>query len=278
MRAEFTPPCLVLAELLLGATWALALIGCAGTDSHSSDDLLESDTVSVQATGLSGNWGLFVFDEPVAVRLERQGDELTGFGCCIPDAAAEAFCCGRVTGSVRGNKISFSFPLASRQESYRADVVWSEDGARMGGEFFRDQEDSAESSPAVKSAWLRYDSDERNWLDRNPDLANELSALHNPIVRLSRVSSEGDGFVYDTDYQLVTSRDGLGGDLGPFWGTEISVRSSDGAIVAGPVPVTDPDLPVSLVLRRDGAQLLDIEATLPSGASYLFDVAPDGER
>lgn len=278
MLAESRPPRLILAHVLLGATWALSLAGCADGDSHASDDLVESDPVSQQLAGLTGNWGLFVFDEPVAVRLEREGDELTGSGCCIPDAAAEAFCCGRVTGSVQGAKVSFSFPLASSQEIYRADVVLSEDGTRMGGEFFHDVADSAASPPAVKSAWLHYDGYERNWLDRNPDLASELSALENPTVRLSPTSSEGDGFEYDTDYHLVTSRDGLGGDLGPFWGTEISVRPSDGALVAGPVPATDPLLPVSLVLRRDGTKLVDVDATLASGASYQFNVVPDGER
>jgi hypothetical protein len=45
-------------------------------------------------------------------------------------------------------------------------------------------------------------------------------------------------------------------------------------LLVGPVPATDPALPVALHLHFVGNVLGDVEATSPSGADYLFSAAP----
>ena len=268
-------------RVLFAGALALNMLHCGDGDKNWQDDLQASDGAdsSTSRAGLriSGNWGLFLFEDPVAVNLEQAGEELSGYGCCIPDQVAENYCCGPIEGSIDDNQVSFSFPLGDTGDRYRAELVVSEDGTRMGGSFFRDHEGEADSTAPIsrKGAWLRYDSFERNWLTTYPELADELSSLEDlSSLRLSADSEAGDGFVHDQEYGLVSALGSVGGDLGPFWGSEISVREGDGAIVAGPVPATDPGLPVSLVLHRSGSTLLDAEMTMASGMTYHFEVAP----
>src|ERR1700690_2936371 len=64
------------------------------------------------------------------------------------------------------------------------------------------------------------------------------------------------------------------GDLGAFWMTEMSWQEQSQALQVGPVPATDPSLPVGLNLRFNGTVLNEVVATAPSGATYLFAAAP----
>jgi hypothetical protein len=276
-----TPHSLGRYRVLFTGAIALNLLHCGDTDENLQDDLQASDASGGDdnpATGdaglnISGDWGFFLFEDPVAVNLQQAGDELSGYGCCIPDQAAENYCCGPIEGSIDDQRVSFSFPLGDTGDRYRAEVVVSDDGTRMGGSFFRDHEGDSTPASSLKGAWLRYDSFERNWLTTYPELGNELSSLEGlSSLRLSADSETGDGYDHDTEYRLVSSLGSLGGALGPFWGSEISVREADGAIVAGPVPATDPSLPARLVLRRSGSTLLDAEVTMGSGATYHFEV------
>lgn len=267
-------------RLLAAATLALGLLHCgdgemSSTDELRADETSDVDAQPVKARDLTGNWGMFLFEDPVAVRLSQEGDELTGVGCCIPDTTADQYCCGSITGSVQGDRATFSFPLGGLGDSYRAEVVVSDDFMRLGGSFFRDD---ATDEPLVstKTAWLRYSADQETWLPTYPDLENELRSLSGSVLRLNDASEAGDGYTHGEEYRLLTAFGSVGGDLGAFWGSEVRVRESDGAIVAGPVPVTDPTLPEALVLRRDGTALLDAEVTMASGASYRFDVVSAG--
>lgn len=269
-------------QLLVAATLAWSLLHCGDGETGSADQLRadeasDLDASPVKAKDLTGNWGMFLFDDPVAVRLEQQGDVLTGVGCCIPDVTAERYCCGSITGSVAGDRATFSFPLGARGERYRAEVVVSDDFMRLGGSFFRDD---ATDTPVVatKTAWLRYGFDRETWLTTYPELDAELRDLSGTILRLSDASDAGDGYDHAREYELLTAFGSVGGDLGAFWGSEVHLRESDGAIVAGPVPVTDPALPEALVLHRDGSTLLEAVVSMPSGASYRFEVVSPGER
>lgn len=291
-------------RFVVAATLALGLVHCGDAESSYSDDLVAEEstgdsgdtetktaagdtnttgsnvpkaadgTPSPAGLGLTGNWGMFLFEDPVAIRLEQAGDQLSGVGCCIPDLVADQYCCGSISGSIDGNRASFSFPLGDLGDRYRAEVVVSEDGTRLGGRFFRDD---ATDSPMldVKTAWLRYESTQETWLTTHPDLEAELRDISGSIVRLRDSAEAGDGFEHDTDYELIAAHGSLGGDLGAFWGSEIHVRASDGAIVAGPVPTTSPDLPETLTLHREGTSLVDVEVTMGSGATYSFDVVAD---
>lgn len=298
MLVARTRPVLGRYRVLFTGVLALNLLHCGATDDSSQENLYASDSsvgsndpsttdATAGTTGeapsttggadlnISGDWGLFLFEDPVAVNLQQEGNELSGYGCCIPDQAAENYCCGPIEGSIDDHQVSFSFPLGDTGDRYRAEVVVSEDGTRMGGSFFRDHEDDSTALGSLKGAWLRYDSFERNWLPTYPELGDELSNLEGlSSLRLTDASETGDGFVHDQEYELVASLGSLGGDLGPFWGSEIRVREDDGSIVAGPVPATDPSLPESLVLHRSGSTLLDAEVTMGSGATYRFEVAP----
>jgi len=294
-------------RFVVAATLALGLVHCGDGDAErsSTDDLLldapedssgdsaDAETKSAAGDtsttgsevprttdpsdlGLTGNWGMFLFEDPVAIRLEQDGDKLSGVGCCIPDLVADQYCCGSIEGSIDGDRATFSFPLGDLGDRYRADVVVSEDGMRLGGRFFRDD---ATDSPLleVKTAWLRYESTQGSWLTTYPDLEAELREISGSIVRLHDSAEAGDGFEHDTDYELLAAHGSLGGDLGAFWGSEISVRPSDGAIVAGPVPTTSPDLPETMTLYRKGTSLLSVEVTMGSGATYSFDVVSSAD-
>lgn len=269
-------------RLLAAATLALGLLHCGDGEKRSTDGLLaddpsDSNDTSTEALDLTGNWGMFLFEDPVAVRLHQEGDVLTGVGCCIPDLVADQYCCGAITGSVEGDRAAFSFPLGETGDRYRAEVAVSDDLTRLGGSFFRDD---ATDTPlvSVKTAWLRYSSDQETWLTTYPELESELRDLSGSVLRLSEASEAGDGYAHGEEYRLLTAFGSVGGDLGAFWGSEVRVRDNDGAIVAGPVPVTDPTLPETLVLHRDGTALLEAEATMASGTSYRFDVVAPGGR
>jgi len=267
-------------RVVVAATLALGLVHCGDGEGSSTEALLTdaSEESTGRATsarlGLTGNWGMFLFEDPVAVRLVQDGDQLSGVGCCIPDLVADQYCCGVIEGGIEGDRASFSFPLGDLGNRYRAEVVVSEDGTRLGGRFFKDD---AADSPLLeaKTAWLRYESTEETWLTTRPDLEAELRDISGTTVRLHDTTAAGDGFEHGVDYRLLAAHGSLGGDLGAFWGSEIHVRPSDGAIVAGPVPTTSPDLPESMILHRDGKSLVDVEVTMGSGATYRFDVVSD---
>jgi len=262
-------------RVLLAGTLALSVLNCGDHEGRATDDLLLSDegeaTSASVGLDLTGNWGMFLFEDPVAIRLSQEGDVLTGVGCCIPDLAADQYCCGAIEGSVDGDHAAFSFPLGDLGGRYRAEVTVSGDGMRLGGEF---QREDATDTPitSVKTAWLRYGFEQETWLTTYPELESELRDLSGVVLRLSDESEAGDGFEHGEDYRLFAAFGSIGGDLGPFWGSELKVRESDGAIVAGPVPATDPGLPETMVLHRDGKVLLDAEVSMASGTTYRFSV------
>src|SRR5882724_3455653 len=67
------------------------------------------------------------------------------------------------------------------------------------------------------------------------------------------------------------------GTLGAFWESELSWNAADQVLMAGPVPITSPNIPTTLRLHfasPSGSTLVDVEATMPSGLVYRFSATP----
>jgi hypothetical protein len=81
------------------------------------------------------------------------------------------------------------------------------------------------------------------------------------------------GKAYQVGLESYAEAPMIYGELGSFWMTEMIWQEQAQALQVGPVPATDPSLPVALNLRFDGTTLIEVEATAPSGATYLFAAA-----
>lgn len=219
---------------------------------------------------------MFGFADPVSVDLVQRGTTLGGQGCCGPIGPSNIVdCCGSISGEREEDELSFAFPAGSLGYLYMADVVVAEDGSRMGG-IFRSDTGAEEPGRGVKGAWLRYSPEsETGWLPTNEEIVAAVSNLEVTLMQLTEDSEEGDGFERGESYTMVPNYGAIVGDLGPFWSTEMRLEDGDdGVIVAGPVPVTHPSLPESLVIRPDDGRVLEVELTMPSGASYRFEPTP----
>jgi hypothetical protein len=146
---------------------------------------------------------------------------------------------------------------------YVANVIASQDNSRMAGTFSWGQGEASQVT-----AWLRL-SDAPNdvWLPRPPI---EVS-FDTVTLRLSEGAPLDSGLPRSESYRLFSLDGAVGGDLGAFWRTEVAVRESDDAIIAGPVPPTDPSIPVGLEIRRDGERVIAVQATLPSGTVVALE-------
>jgi len=65
----------------------------------------------------------------------------------------------------------------------------------------------------------------------------------------------------------------IGGDLGAFWSSEMTRPDPDGPLAVGPVPMTTPELPVSLTIAMHGEAFPEVEAVTGSGHHYTFTAA-----
>jgi hypothetical protein len=211
---------------------------------------------------------MFVFEDPVVVSLSNTNGVIEGWGCCAPETNTILDCCGSIEGEAFGAHTTFSYS-AGPNYIHTAHAMLSEDGSRLGG-YFQGSQSGHDPAPGPgrRVAWLRLSAEP--WLATNPEL-DEANLPTATSFELAPESPEGDGFVVGESYTTRFTRDSaMGGDFGSFWATEISIRPEDGAILAGPVPVTDGSLPVSVVLNRDGDAIVDATVTMPSGESYLF--------
>jgi hypothetical protein len=64
------------------------------------------------------------------------------------------------------------------------------------------------------------------------------------------------------------------GDLGAFWGGEMSWHADTRTLVVGPVPETVPSLPVALSLQFDETAPVSVEATMASGQRERYSAIP----
>ncbi|HEX6278367.1 MAG TPA: hypothetical protein VFZ53_35215 [Polyangiaceae bacterium] len=226
---------------------------------------------AVAGPNIEGEWAMIGFEDPVAVRLAQQGTVLTGYGCCAGlEPALVTDCCGSISdGSIVNGRARFGFAFdVGAVYEYAADVTVSKDGQRMFGHFSRG------SRP---TAWVRMnpiDRDMYGYLARN-------AVVYQPVrdrvgaYPLTLVDATADGSDYSPGavYELGISGTLplVWGDLGPFWGGEMSWLSDEETLVVGPVPVTDPSFPIALRLDFQGVVLTSVEAEMASGARYLFN-------
>ena len=78
-------------------------------------------------------------------------------------------------------------------------------------------------------------------------------------------------------YRLKSAWTTLGGDLGEYLGTEISIdvpTPDDVTFHAGPVPTTIADRPVGLTARYVSSALIDVVVEMPSGETFTLVPAP----
>jgi len=218
-----------------------------------------------------GYWALFTFEDPLVFSVGVSDEELVGYGCCVPpDDFGPDYCCGVPVGEFDGNHVAFTLTVSDFSFTYVLNLFASEDGTRLGGQIGGEVVGIDETkNDGQKIAALPF-TDDGQRLPSNPALTGE-ELPQSSYFRLRAGESEGDGYLATETYRLGYLDGAVYGDFGSFWSTEVSVRENDAALLAGPVPVTDPRLPVSIVVRREGSQALDATVTMSSGASYLFD-------
>jgi hypothetical protein len=120
-----------------------------------------------------------------------------------------------------------------------------------------------------KTAWLPYQpSRDAPWL--SGDAVSEPYFASSTLQLVGEATAESP-FQASETYGLehLPSR-GLAGDFGSFWYSEFEARLEDSVIEVGPVPATDPALPVALSVRITERRVTEVEATMESGAVYRF--------
>ena len=242
----------------------------ASTPADSGDAGAPQDAESLLP--VAGRWGMFQFEDPVGVELSYEDGVLSGRGCAAgaPPLEQESLgFCGPISGAVQGRQVRFDFLMEGFSVVYGADVMVSEDGSRMAGQFLIDQNPGFDPT-----AWLRVDTDAA-WLTLGqPGSSSPLDGRYE--LTLLESTTGTDEYVSGTAYSFSVWLDrGVSGALGSFWHTELS-RPSPDVVRAGPVAETLPELPVELELRLGGDTLSEVLATMASGGTYLFGaVRPD---
>jgi len=269
------------------AVGLVALAGCGGKslegpasdsaaptlDAPASGQDAAGDALAAATVDISGRWAMFAFEDPVAVEITQNGNTLSGTGCYAglatpDDPTFSSRFCAHLTGVIEGRHAQFAF--ASTMAPYAADVFASADGQRMAGRFH----DVAAWGSAY--AWLRIGPTDR-WLPAPaPGALEDAVRMLSGEYALSPVGAPPPGveLTPDAPNQYVLSVRVLNnaalvlGTLGAFRGRELTWNPTDQILVAGPVPITSPNLPTELRLHFDGSSLVDVEATMPSGTAY----------
>jgi len=223
---------------------------------------------------VTGRWTMFVWEDPVTVDIkETTGGVIGGGGCC--GLSPQDFpCCGALRGQVADRRASFgfSFDLSGVPYDYSTNVFVSADGQRMTGSF---------SLAGRRVAWRRLGATDDYLPAAEGGVAQALYALQAARYQLA-VSTESAPLPgADFNDQLLYQLDGFSGvgyitgDLGAFWAGEMAWNADEQLLTVGPVPATDPSLPVMLALRFDASAtgLTSVDATMASGLLYRFKVA-----
>jgi hypothetical protein len=281
--------------VLMAGLWA---VGCGSSKSAENPRSTGGSAGSGGATGtggagnpssppvdISGRWGLFITEDPVGVQLLQASDgTLTGRGCTVGAPGVPAFetspfrglsQCGDIAGAVQGRSASFSFavPFNDTTLRYSASVAVSDDARRMAGAIDVRVGETGTSGLSPPTAWLRV-ADDADWLKRFGKEVELEAALGNYALTLDASASVGGDFMPGRTYGLVYWRDGIAGDLGSFWHTELSAQlaraTMGSARTAGPVSPTSPALPTSVVLEFDSEAIRTVTATTEAGGRYTF--------
>jgi hypothetical protein len=237
-----------------------------------------------QRAALDGTWGVYTTDSDyMVVTLRDYGDRVTGIGCYdgLPHASSDpdfvARSCGRLVGRVDGRSVHFAFGVADFGGLlYTTDAFVARDEPRMAGTV--ELVHAGRSVAATRAVWLPMPTD-RGWLVSElvwPEQIAWRDADYGGYDLTLSEPSSGTEFTAQQVYRIFRHRDGLAGDLGAFWASELRFETAaDGELVlsAGPVAETAPDYPVRLSLRFASGELQRVDAETPSGASYTFSAA-----
>jgi hypothetical protein len=210
---------------------------------------------------------MFVFEDPVGVRLSQNGESLEGEGCAagappLDDLGLSHFC-GAIFGSVHADSARFGFSFEDHY-TYVADVRVSTNGQRMTGHFH------AVGDVSWPTAWLRV-ADDQPWLTRNPA---QLDDPWTGSYSLSLEEADAEASEYDatTPYRLIYTDEGIASSLGSFWQSELA-RVDANQIEVGPISMTAPELAVAMTLEGDSTNIARMHATTGSGHRYVFRAA-----
>ena len=214
---------------------------------------------------LTGRWAMFAFEDPVAVDIHGSGGAIEGQGCCggFSAKSGQFGCCGAVTGTMADRRASFgfSFDFGGEPYTYSTESYVSSDGKRMGGRFSR---------IGWPVAWVRIASTDATLPPADPAIQEVIDGRSGSYALvLADDPAPGSDFSAHSTYHLNTGRF-VFGDLGAFWGGEMSWSAADQTLAVGPVPETAPGLPVALWLHFDGTTLVFVEAAMASGVRYHF--------
>lgn len=218
---------------------------------------------------LTGEWGMFWWEDPVTVSIQQTGQAITGYGCCsgLPRGGIEPFCCGTVTGTSTEARASFAFALepVGGMPVYATDVYVSEDKQRLGGTF------SAGGNGDVAVAWVHVDP---QFGGVGPVPSSLIDAMVERFggFELTLSSALVDRFQPLTPYELWLGNGFIRGAFGPFYFGEMTWNAETQTLMVGPVPATDPSFAMKLELIFSGALLKTVIATYPDESPYFFTV------
>lgn len=233
--------------------------GAAGSGPETPETVDESPPLSI-----AGRWGMFHFEDPVAVELIQNGSQLSGLGCDAglpsPEWDGNEEYCGPISGEVMGNQARFEIAFSSYRIA--ASVTISADASRMTGDFEL-------FGPSADMAWLRFT--DGPWLQERT--GQPVVVLYDTELQLIEASPGASEFELGKIYRISQPRNGIWGDLGNFWHSEISQTSLNGPTRVGPVPMTDPERPVSLEIEHQSTLITRVIAVAGSGATYVFEPA-----
>ena len=217
---------------------------------------------------LSGRWAMFRWADPVAVEIHQAGTDIEGTGCCggFRSASSDLRCCQALKGQTTGRRawFGFSFDELTQTHLYATDVFVSADD-RMTGTF-------------SQSAWPEGWGADRALGPRPPGCGSGDPGGHGDraglyTLALSGDSASGGDFIAQTPYAFNVGGGFVNGELGPYWGSEMSWSAADHTLAIGPVPGTAPGLPIALWLRFDEMTLSSVEVAMASGLHYRFQAA-----
>jgi hypothetical protein len=255
---------------------ALALLGCEDEQGPQGPS---SVAVEPHST-LEGLWGMHTDKTDfVGVQLSEDGSELRGKGCYDgwPNARTDAYfaeiSCGEIFGSsIEGRHVRFTFEASDFGGlRYTSDAYIARDAARMAGTVTFEMDKYIGTTRAV---WLPMEA-ENGWLAselRWPQEIDWLSDRGGYDLTLQEPAA-GSELVVGKPYRIDRAREGLVGDLGAFYASEVQfATSAEGELVlsAGPVAETEPNAPIRLALHFAGPELQTVEAETPSGTIYTL--------
>ena len=118
-------------------------------------------------------------------------------------------------------------------------------------------------------AWLLL-AGGANWVPGPEDLFVDAGY----DLTLTQADPGATEYVPGKTYQEQYLHASFGGDLGSFAFSETSQASPDAPLIVGPVAMTAPELPVSMVIQVQNRQLTEFKAVTGSGHQYTFAASP----